>query len=69
MKRYFVLRIDSFEGDDTFLRCGNESQDFLYAVVLLTEKGQLEIVDSAYRSVDEAIEAWPEANQTALTTE
>ena len=59
--RHVVLKIESYEGEDTFLRCGNERQDYLYAIVAVDADGSAEIVDSSYRSIAEALEAWPEA--------
>lgn len=61
MKRHFLLRIDSFDGRDTFVRCGDEHQDHLFAIVVIDERGQAEIVDNGYRSQGEALSAWPEA--------
>ena len=60
-RRLFVLRIDSYEASDTFLYCGNERQNYLYAIVSADGEGRAEIVDSSYRTREEAIEAWPEA--------
>lgn len=60
-RRLWVLRIDSYEASDTFLHCGNETQNYLYAIVATDERGQAEIVDSSYRTMEEALEAWPEA--------
>lgn len=59
--RIFILKIESFEGRDTFVRCGDDDQDYLFAVVSVDEKGRAEIVDGGYRSYDEAAVAWPEA--------
>jgi hypothetical protein len=60
-KNYVVLKIESYQGEDTFLRCGDEHQDYLYAVVAVEADGSAGIVDSSYRSMVEALEAWPEA--------
>jgi hypothetical protein len=57
----FVVKLESYEGEDTFLRCGNEGQDFLFAIALLVD-GYLEIIDNGYRTQIEALEAWPEAS-------
>lgn len=59
--RCLILRIDSYEGDDTYIRCGDGEQDYLFAVVQLSAAGEAEIVDSGYRSFAEAARAWPEA--------
>jgi len=61
MSQRLVLRIDSFDGRDTYLHCGNDEQQHLYAIVLVNEDGNAEIIDSAYRTLEEAIETWPEA--------
>lgn len=58
MSRLFILKLESFEGDDVYLRCGDEKQDFLYCVVEMDDES-LEIVDSGYRSEAEARAAWP----------
>ena len=59
--RHVVIKIESYEGKDTFLRCGDEQRDYLYAIVAVDPDGTAEIVDSSYRSMDEALKAWPEA--------
>lgn len=59
--KYFILKLESYDGDDTFLNCGDTSQDFLYCIVVLTKEDALEIVDNGYRSVREALAAWPDA--------
>ncbi len=61
MRQYLVLKLESFQGEDTFLNCGNEEQDYLYCVVLVDAHGSAEIIDNGYRSAVEALEAWPEA--------
>ncbi len=65
-KQYFVLKLESFEGSDTFLQCGNETQDHLFAVIVADDRGNAAVVDSAYRSLDEALQAWPEARPTEM---
>jgi hypothetical protein len=59
--RRVIVKIESYEGEDTFLQCGNEMQDHLYAVVAIDPDGTAEIVDSSYRTMSEALQAWPEA--------
>lgn len=49
-----------YEGKDTFVRCGSDQQDFLFAVVAIDD-GNAVIIDSGYRSLQEAADAWPEA--------
>ncbi len=65
MGRTVIVKIESFDGRDTFLHCGDDDQDFLFAVISVDAKGQAEVVDSAYRSYEEAAEAWPEAVASA----
>ena len=60
-ERLFIVRIESYQGRDTYVRCGDEAQDYLYAVGSLNADGNAEIVDCGSRSVEEAAEAWPEA--------
>lgn len=59
--RCVVVRIESYEGEDTSLRCGSDQQNYLYAVVAVDPDGTAEIVDSSYTTLAEAIEAWPNA--------
>lgn len=61
MKNYCIVQIDSYEGDDTYLRCGSESQEYLFAVIAIDASGSASIVDNGYRSSEEAALAWPEA--------
>jgi len=61
MKNLFIVKIESFEGADTYIRCGDDQQDYLFCVISVDAGGHAEIVDSAYRSFAEAAEAWPEA--------
>lgn len=53
-----IVRIDSFEGRDTFLRCGTESQAHLFAVIAIDAHGGATIVDTGYRTHAEAARAW-----------
>jgi hypothetical protein len=62
--RLAIVRIESFDGDDTFLKCGNGIQDHLFAVVAFDADGTAEIVDQGYRSYAEALTAWPEASKS-----
>jgi hypothetical protein len=56
-----VVKIESYEGEDTFVRCGNSVQTHIYAIVAVDRDGTAEIVDSSYRTMQEALQAWPEA--------
>jgi hypothetical protein len=60
MERQFIVKIESFEGDDTYVRCGDDKQDYLFCVISIGDDGNAEIVDSGYRSFDEAAVAWPD---------
>jgi len=60
-KMRFIVRIESYEGRDTFLRCGDDDQDFLFAIAVVAD-GYLTIVDNGYRTQKEALDAWPEAS-------
>lgn len=60
-QQHFIVKIESFDGRDTFVHCGNDEQDYLFAVVSVDADGRAEVVDSAYRSFEEAAAAWPEA--------
>ncbi len=60
-QRHFIVKIESFDGRDTFVHCGSGEQDYLFAVVSVDADGRAEIVDSAYRSFEEAAATWPEA--------
>lgn len=61
MIQRFIVKIESFEGQDTYIRCGSNDQAYLFAVVAVDEAGNAEIVDNGYRSHNEAALAWPEA--------
>jgi hypothetical protein len=57
-ERYCLLKIESYEGSDTFIRCGDETLDYIYCVVFIDDKGEAEIIDAGYRSRQEALSAW-----------
>lgn len=66
MGQHFIVKIEGFDGRDTFLHCGNDEQGYLFAVVSVRADGRAEVVDSAYRSYEEAAAAWPEAKARSL---
>lgn len=66
-RQLVAVRIESYEGADTFLRCGDDEQDYLFAVVSIDAQGKADIVDSSYRTIDEVYEAWPEAQPRSLS--
>jgi len=63
---YYILAIDSYEGDTTRRAQSTGEPDMprevgsLYAILRIDE-GNAEIVDDGYRTRDEALGAWPEA--------
>ena len=61
MDQHYIIRIESFEGRDTHLFCGDAGQDYLFAVVGIGDDHSAEIVDGGYRSFEEAALAWPHA--------
>ncbi len=61
MEREYIIKIESFEGRDTYIQCGNDRQDYLFCIVSIGDDGDAEIVDSGYRSFSEAGRAWPDA--------
>lgn len=67
MTQHFVVKIESYDGCDTYIHCGSDDQDYLFAVVAVDEAGSAEVVDSGYRSRDEAIRAWPQTGQVSRT--
>ena len=64
MQRQFIVKLESFDGDDTYVRCGDDQQDYLFCVINVDAEGHAEVVDSGYRSFDEAAKAWPDATGT-----
>jgi hypothetical protein len=61
MERQFIVKIESFDGRDTYVHCGNDQQDYLFCVISVGDDGEAEVVDNGYRSYIEAAEAWPDA--------
>jgi hypothetical protein len=39
----------------------DDVQDHLFAIVAINPDGTAEIIDSSYRTMSEALDAWPEA--------
>lgn len=58
MTRLGIVKIESFDGRDSYVHVGDDHQDYLFAVVGLNDDGHAEILDSAYRSYEEAARAW-----------
>lgn len=61
-RTHFILKLDSYDGEDTHLRCGDDAgvQDFLFCVIVTKGDGTAEIVDNGYRSEEELRQAWME---------
>ena len=57
MKKYFILKLDSYEGEGSSLTVDADGADSMY-VVLCVEGKSVGIVDWGYPSVDELLEAW-----------
>ena len=57
MKKYYILRIDSYSGKQSFLLCNSGSENFMYAVLLVDEENA-EIIDMGYSSKAKLVEAW-----------
>jgi len=61
-RAYFIVRIQSYEGDDSALACVVDGQpaEAMYAVVVVAD-GRAAVVDYGYPSLSDAGAAWPEA--------
>ena len=57
MKKYFILKLDSYEGDRSSLTVDAGGADSMY-VVLNVEGPSAEIIDWGYSSVDDLLAAW-----------
>lgn len=57
MKQYYILKLDSYEGEGSSLIVSADGSDCMY-VVLCVEGKSAEIVDWGYPTVDELLEAW-----------
>ena len=57
MKKYFILKLDSYEGDGSSLTVDAGGADSMY-VVLNVEGQSAEIVDWGYSRVDDLHAAW-----------
>ena len=57
MRKYYILKIDSYEGEGSSLMVNADGSDCMY-VVLCVEGKYAEIVDWGYPTVDELLEAW-----------
>ena len=57
MKKYFILKLDSYEGEESSLTVDADGSDSMY-VVLNVEGSSAEIVDWGYPSVADLLVAW-----------
>ena len=57
MKKYFILKLDSYEGEGSSLTVDADGADSMY-VVLNVEGSSAEIVDWGYETVEQLLEAW-----------
>ena len=67
MDLYVVVKLESYDGKDTHLHCGDDHQDYLFCVLNVDAQGNAEVVDNGYRSYSEAVDAWPEARASRPT--
>ena len=56
-KKYYILKIDSYEGEESSLIVNANGSDTMY-VVLVVDGKSAEIVDWGYETVDQLLEAW-----------
>ncbi len=57
MKKYYILKIDSYEGEESSLTVNANGSDAMY-VVLAVEGKSADIVDWGYETVEHLLEAW-----------
>ena len=56
-KKYFILKLDSYEGERSSLTVDADGADSMY-VVLSVEGSSAEIVDWGYPTVEDLLSAW-----------
>lgn len=56
-KKYYILKIDSYDGDESSLMVNANGSDSMY-VVLVVDGKSAEIVDWGYETVDQLLEPW-----------
>ncbi len=56
-KKYYILKIDSYEGDESSLMVNANGSDSMY-VVLVVDGKSAEIVDCGYETVGQLLESW-----------
>lgn len=57
MKKYFILKLDSYEGEESSLMVNANGSDAMY-VVLGVDGKSAEIVDWGYETADDLLAAW-----------
>lgn len=57
MKKYFILKLDSYEGEESSLMVNANGSDSMY-VVLVVDGKSAEIVDWGYETADDLLAAW-----------
>ena len=57
MKRHYILKIDSYSGDESSLMVNANGSETMFVVLSVGGKSA-DIVDWGYASVDELLEAW-----------
>ena len=56
-KKYYILKLDSYEGEESSLTVNANGSDAMY-VVLVVEGSSAEIVDWGYPTADGILAAW-----------
>ena len=56
-KKHYILKIDSYEGEESSLTVSANGSDVMY-VVLVVDGKSAEIVDWGYETVEQLLEAW-----------
>ena len=57
MKKYLIIKLDSYEGEGSSLTVDADGADSMY-VVLCVEDSSAEIFDWGYPTVDDLLAAW-----------
>ena len=57
MKKYCILKVDSYEGEESSLTVDADGSDSMY-VVLIVDGSLAEIVDWGYPTVDDLLASW-----------
>lgn len=56
-KKYYILRLDSYSGDDSSLICEAGNINHMYVVLVVTPHDAA-VVDMGYSSVEQLVGAW-----------